>query len=64
LPSSVTRYSTLKESPGEREALLRETTEICGAAADAGCREEKISRRVASAETKALFLLIKIVYAI
>jgi hypothetical protein len=36
LPSSVIRYSTLIESPREREDLLRDTTEICGPAGTLG----------------------------
>ena len=36
MPSSVIRYSTLIESPREREDLLREITEICGAAGTVG----------------------------
>jgi hypothetical protein len=36
LPSSVIRYSTLIESPREREDLLRDTTEICGLAGALG----------------------------
>jgi hypothetical protein len=36
LPSSVIRYSTLMDSPRDREDLLREITEICGAAGTVG----------------------------
>ena len=54
MPSSVIRYSTLIESPREREDLLRDTTEICGPAADAGCTEETINSSVTNAEINAL----------
>jgi len=54
LPSSVIRYSTLIDSPRDREDLLIDTTEICGLAADAGCTDEKVSKNVANAEINAI----------
>ena len=50
------RYSTRKESPGDRDALLIETTEICGPAATAG-ETKLVARRNESAIAKIDFAL-------
>jgi hypothetical protein len=42
------------ESPRESDALLKETTEICGLAAAAGDKEDATSKTVANAEINTL----------
>jgi hypothetical protein len=42
------------ESPRERDALLKETTEICGLAAAAGDKEDATSKTVTNADIKPL----------